>query len=518
MENAVCAARGDAVGRGSGGLLVAALLATVVASATASARPLDDVLERWDTRAARFLLGQLPEGRPEPQVLSVQGYVSFLDGDYAAAEQDLARAASNPEAARLLPIVRASRALAGTLQRRVSPSGRIVVTYRAFPDEALVPYLFEAGDAALDALSLRLGIAPRGPVRIEVAPALDDLARVTGLPESQVRASGTVAVCKYNRIVLVSPSAFPGGYPYADTLGHELVHFLLTLEGGDRLPLWFQEATAKYLESTWRGASPGTLTRGQRLLLTGAAAQGRLIPFSSLRGSLARMPRIDDTALAFAELSSFAAFLERSIGAGTLARLAAALPTADEETAVARVAGRTLASLVETWEKTLAIEGLSDGGPPGSLPWLDARGEDGLETLAEAAADEVRLGDSLRANGRHRAAAVRYERALAGMPSPHPAVVARLAATLVDASAPDEALAAIGGSGLDDAESPLVARERGRALAAAGRNREAIEPLLAAVRSNPYDADTHETLEKAFLAIGDEARAEREHRLAVLWR
>ena len=262
MKDAVCAARGDAVGRGSVRLAAAVLIAAVLAPASAPACPLDDILERWDTRTARFLIGQLPEGRSDFQILPVLGYLSFLDGDYAAAEQDLACVASHPEAARLLPIVRASRALAGTLQRRVSPSGHIVVTYRAFPDEALVPYLFEAGDAALDALWLRLGIAPRGPIRIEVAPSLDELARVTGLAESQVRASGTVAVCKYNRIVLVSPSAFPGGYPYADTLGHELVHFLLTLEGGDRLPLWFQEAAAKYLESTWRGASPESTKHG----------------------------------------------------------------------------------------------------------------------------------------------------------------------------------------------------------------------------------------------------------------
>jgi Flp pilus assembly protein TadD len=51
-----------------------------------------------------------------------------------------------------------------------------------------------------------------------------------------------------------------------------------------------------------------------------------------------------------------------------------------------------------------------------------------------------------------------------------------------------------------------------------GRAREALSPLLDAARNDPHDPAVHTALEAAFRATGDLEAAERERRLAALWR
>jgi tetratricopeptide (TPR) repeat protein len=505
-----------------GARVLPAALATL-AAASAQARPaavedrLGDAIATWDTRAARALL-DAADDMPRSRSLALTGYVQFLEGDYRRAEDALARASSGDDLARrLLPVVRATREAIRDFAKASSRSGRFVIRYRAGPDEAALPYLLEAADAAWLAVTARLG--PEGPsrIRIELLPTLEALSAASGLTVPEVHESGAVAVCKFNKLMLVSPSALPWGYPYADTVAHELVHYVLTLRGGEDLPVWFQEAVAKYLEPAWRGGKPGELTRGARDRLSTALAQGRLVPFSAIRTSLAKLPS-ESVALAFAELSTFAGALERDHGPEVFARLATEMGRGDPDAAFRRVTGRTPADAASEWSKDLARRGFD--APEGRVPTVLAREaeEDLARRLPPDVAEPVRLGDLLQARGRPAAAAVEYRKALSGSPEPHPAIVARLASVLVAASSAAEAVAALDAARLDEGEYPILSGIRGRALVALGRSGEAMPHLLAAVRTDPYDPAVHEALSRAYGDAGDATAADRERRLAAMWR
>ena len=499
-----------------------AACAAVVAFAPAPVRAgdadrLDAALAAWDLHAARTLLDQGVEGLSRERTLQAWGLVHLLEGDYKKTEDTLARASSG-EAQHLATIARASRILVSDLTRTLTPSGRFAIWHATGSDELAVPYIIEAAEGAFDALPQRLGVVPSTPIRIEVLPSVDALAAASGVPEADLRSSGAVAMCRYNKLMLVSPSQFPWGYPYADTVAHELAHYLLTLAAGDRVPVWMQEAVAKYLEPVWRGAEPGALTRGMRDLLSNAIAQGRLIPPATLRQGLTRLGGMEDTALAFAELSSLAGFLERNWGPTVFARLAAELARTDADRAVQRVTGRSFAAVADTWSRELAQGGATPTARPIAGVFVREVEEDLASRLAPEAASRVRLGDLLRADGRFRAAATEYRKVLAAGGAPHPAVVARLAGSLLEAGLPDDTLAALDSAALDEDELPALAAARGRALAALGRPKDALAPLLSAVRSDPYEPAVHAALEQVFAATGDPGRAERERRLAAIGR
>lgn len=470
-------------------------------------------LDRWDVRGARALLDEAdPSGRGR-QGTFARGVIRFLEGDYEGAESMLARA-GEPAAEALLARVRATRAVTDGLATAWSPSRRFVVRFSPGPDEAVLPYLLEAAEAAFDVLSLRLGMTVPVPVRIEVLPSVAALSAASGADAEDLVRSGAVAVCDFNKLMLLSPSQLPYGYPFADTVAHELVHLFLTVRAGHRLPVWFQEAVAKYLEPAWRGDPPGTLHRSMTELLGDAFASGRMVRFDDLRTTLSRMPSPDRTALAFAQLSSFASFLVESEGDEVLGRMADEMRVGDEEVALLRATGKTLGELESDWLKRLAGEGLEvEGRGRGVL----VRESDSPDAgLSPSAAAVLRVGDLLRRKGHAAQAAERYARVVAA--HPHPLLVARLAAAWNEARKPEEVLDLLDRVGLDEVEWAVLSRERGRALAALGRHAEAEGPLLRAVRTDPYDPGTHEALARVMAAQGRAAEADREQRLAAMWR
>lgn len=483
------------------------------------ADPVDEAIGRWDTEAAREFLPRMDAA--DARALARWGLVFFLDGDYSKAEEVWSGIPSpRAQTASLLRLVRETRHRVRGFIETSSPDGRFRVSVSPGPDEMAVPYLLEAAEAAYDDLSRRFGSAPAGPIRVEVAPTLDAFAALAGLDEEALRTTGTVAVCRYRKVMLLSPAEFPHGYPYADAVAHEMVHFFWIARAGEGLPVWFQEAVAKYLETAWRGEPPGTLSSGLKSLLTRALVEGRLLPIQTLIAPLTSLGRAEDVALAYAELSSFAGFLVQNHGPDVLVRLGDRLARPGSGDPVSEVTGRSLKALSDDWARDGVAAGIPAvlGGVADPLVLLREPDDAIRAELPSSAGERVRLGDLLRSEGRMDAAAVRYREALAALPAPHPIVVARLAAALTDAGRPAEALAEVVRSGLAEDWFPPLARERGRALVLLDRPGEALTSLLSFVRTNPYDPAVHEGLARVWDAMGQPALAERERRLARFWR
>lgn len=426
----------------------------------------------------------------------------LMDGDYKRALEMLENAPKGDSAfSRLLRVARAG--IVATRDAVRTMTQRFTISYPPGVDEMMIPYLAEALEEQYDALLVRLGFVVPVPIRVEVVSSVRTLAEASGLAEEDVVASGVVAISCFNKIVVLSPSQMEWGYPYADTAAHELVHHFLTFRGGDKIPVWFQEAVAKYLERLWRGEA-GFLHAGLQAALASAAANGRLIPITSLRRSMANLGGMEHTALAFAELSSFAGWLERRFGPLVFIRLLDAMIETDEERAFLRVTRMTLADASKAWSNEL-----------GQLTSSTAE----LKTNDQGVTgDEVRLGDLLLSGGKSAAAARAYSVAMQSSQMNTLALVVRLATALLESGDYKGTIETIGRSRFDESEFPVLAGLRGRALVALGRFHESLGPLLEAVRTDPYDQKIHAALELAFRAVGDNEAADRERRLTLLWR
>jgi len=206
----------------------------------------------------------------------------------------------------------------------------------------LLPYARDALEASYRALHDDLGFEAELPVRVEFYRSPSDLAAVSSLSQAEVARTGTIALCKWGRLMVTSPRALATGYPWLDTINHEFVHYAVSQLTHDRAPVWLQEGLAKFLERRWREPAGGRIPPAMEHLLAKALRTGKLITFEAMHPSMAKLPSAEDATLAFAEVANAVAHLHAQAGMpGLRAALARVADGADAREAVAAAAGVT---------------------------------------------------------------------------------------------------------------------------------------------------------------------------------
>jgi Flp pilus assembly protein TadD len=428
--------------------------------------------------------------------------LAFHQGDYATAVRRIdASLAARPESAtdprmQMAALLRATHEATSSFVTRRSRDGRFVVKVAAGPDEVLVPYALDAMARADRALEEVLGYRMPGPVRLEIYASPSQLSRVSTLTVEAIERTGTIALCKWDRLMVTTPRALHRGYPWVDTIGHEYVHLVLTRASRDRAPVWFQEGVAKFLERTWRGEAPAARLPGPAATLLGRAVrQDALLPFERFHPSIAMLPSQDDAALAFAQVSTFFETYHRAYGPEKLRQAITRIADgADARQALADVAGTTFSAIERSWRQDLERRPFPGDGSPTPLPLRFRTADSDVEDLADvsvaAASRHLRIGDLLWARRRPEAAAAEYRAASEAAPE-DPIIASRLARASLrsgDARAAVAASTAILERYPDHAPAHALLAS---ALRLSGQGASARTAAREAIRLNPFDPSPH---------------------------
>lgn len=491
-------------------LLVVGLLANGLAHA-ASAPDAYRLVEAQQLERAAEEVAALKRAHPQdPAVAFVEGDLLLHQGRYEAAAERL-RAAERGEVARQARALgQLARATAEVTRNFVAKRGpHFVVWSSPGKDELLAGYALETLERAYDALGDDFGYRPQEPVRVEIYPEVADLARVSTLTQKEIETSGTIALCKYNRLMIVSPRALIAGYPWRDTLNHEYTHYVVTRLSHNTVPIWLHEGLAKFEERRWRGPSGGGLTPLMEHLLATALSRKQLVTFAQMSPSMAKLPSQEKTALAFAEVYTVVQYLHEK---GGWAGLRALIGRFRE--------GQPIGDFEADWRAWLGRQKLRVH--PGLLPEQAAlRFKRGSGKETEASTDEssrigeerarkwARLGGLLRARHRLRAAAIEYEKAQAIIGPGHPAVANKLARTYLELGDDARAIATAEPELARYPEEAAPNATLGAAYLHRGQAKEAARYLEAALAINPFDPAVHCGLKEAYQALSD-GRASKE--------
>lgn len=468
----------------------------------------NDLIEALQLREADAALKQLESSNPDSApVMFQRALLTFYSGDYARAVDVADQALSRMGDAKTPKSWQATRDLiASTLeatrdhQRAVSPDGRFVISYPDGDARVLLPYAFDVLQRMDRVLTHVVGVAVPGPIRLEFYPSAAALAQVSTLTLDQIETSGTVALCKWNRLMVTSPRALVRGYPWVDTIAHELTHLYLSFATQERAPVWLQEGTAKLLERRWRSDSEAfVLDPTSRSLLLRATRDNKLLTFDQLHPSIALLPSQDDATLAFAQVSTFMDRFVDSHGERALRdALLAIAQGVDARDALSGASARRFGELEREWRS-----GLPKAAPHDAPRKLARRFRSSGSTAPDESQDVavkearryLRIGDMLWHRHHPRGAMLEYEKAHRA-DADDPIVAARLARSALEAGDPGRSLAAL---------EPLLQRYpehapthavRGAALHELGKLPEARTALLEAIRINPFDPDPHCRLEQ----------------------
>jgi hypothetical protein len=233
------------------------------------------------------------------------------------------------------------------------------------------------------------------------------LSAMTGLPQKSAQTTGTVAVAKWGRVTLLSPRASDHGFPWRDTLAHELTHLAVTHATADRAPLWLQEGMAKREETRWRDPGPFDDRPSPDAIVLRGFERNLGTPLDQLGPSIAMLPSADAAMVAFAEVTSFVRYFADTGGPDALPSLLLAVRTAaDPDTALRDSSGADLHTWDARWRAHLA------SSPPPKLSGIygvlgDASAMPG--NLRELR-DRVRLAQLLYGRQHYSAAEVELDR------------------------------------------------------------------------------------------------------------
>ncbi|MBE7448844.1 MAG: tetratricopeptide repeat protein [Kofleriaceae bacterium] len=472
---------------------------------------------------ARALVPGLVARAPtSPEVRWLEAELAFLDGDYPRA---LERLDGVPDdtlgglAGQTRRLVTSTHEVTRGFVHKDSPRGRFTIYYPPGPEEVIVDLAGEVLDAAWEAIGDDLGWRPTGKVRVELLAAPSDLARVSTLTETDIETTGTIALAKYQKLMVVTPRATLTGYPWMDTLAHEYTHHVIAHASHDTVPVWLHEGLARFQQTRWRGPPSSTLPAVDQQLLATALARRRLIDLDAMHPSMAKLPSQEAAALAYAEVFTLVAWLHGKVGyAGLRQALAMQRDGKSARRALAEVVGTTWVKLERDWKAHLRTLDLSAGKAAparGKRVRFDKGGgrdeNVGVDEVASAKARRfARLGGMLRAEGMLPAAAIEYEKALAAAGGADPWVAGKLARVYVELGQHDRAIALARPLLAVDEHDPVPAVTLGVALLAGGDHAGARDAFEQALRVSPFDPAVRCGLATAHHHLGAAALARRE--------
>jgi tetratricopeptide (TPR) repeat protein len=495
---------------------------------------LGDAIDGWDLVSARRELAELEKLIPEEAeaLKYYKGRLAFEEGRYAEAVELLTAAGVEDKPSSYLRLAKDTLAIMKNHQK--AESEHFIFYYPKGKEEILVPYAMETLEAIYRAMQEDLGwTPPGGKVRVEVVNNARELSRISTLSYEQIQITGTIAMCKFNKLMVTSPKAVARGYDWLDTLAHEYVHLVISQSSRNNVPIWLHEGMAKFLESRWRGPGGLGLSPSALALLGRRMKANNLVPFEKMHPSIAMLPTAEDAALAFAEVFYVVDYVLATKGSAGLRTIIQELRNGNtDKKAVEAAVGMPFGLFEKSWlahikkqpfpkellprEQVVLKEDSKDQDKDPAKKGREISFGDFAEVQELPARKLAHLGELLRERNRVKAAAAEYSKAYAMVGDKYESISNKYALTLLELRRLDEAEQVLRGSLRVYPGLPGTNVHLGRILLFRKDWVKAKVAYMEALSTNPFDPEVHVALTKIHGELGETALKQRTVKAAAL--
>ncbi|RJO67159.1 MAG: hypothetical protein C4523_10130 [Myxococcales bacterium] len=515
----------------SGGMRRFGLLLVILALLSPPAFAADDaaslalkglkLLDNWQMERAGEIAEKLADDE-SPGTLYFLGRYHFERGDYETALDYLNGAGDWKPSARTPDYAPFLRAAFDNVKRmKRTQSEHFEIRFEPGKDELLVEAAIETLEKARAALAEDLGYAPPERIVVEFYPRLEMLSAGSGLSMEALRTSGTIAVCKWNRLMVSSPRVAVYGYAWRDTLNHEYVHLVISRAAGDTIPIWLHEGLAKMHELRWRRPPGGELTPSAESLLARAFKENKLVTLDEMHPSMALLPSQDHAALAYTQVLTMIQWLHGLKGEGGLRALvqAARDEEGDLDRAFLKVYSFNVRGLELNWKQAMQRRHLKEldydfddykilfAGSGEPDPEAEIR-----KIKTKRGRDYMTLGKLLKDRRHPEAAVAEFKKATATLGPANPLLMNYLADSELELGHYQEAyhgLQAVLAYAPNYLPSHLRAAQ---ALTALNRPADALPHLETAFAINPFDPRVYKLMETCYDKLGLKDKADQARR------
>lgn len=412
-----------------GQILCACLMMGLISTLHATAAPVNappegvfaghKLIDDWRIEEAEAFIDTLLKKYPDSgDVYFLKARVEFRKGNYEYAVKILKRVGESHREVREFKqlVTETHKATKSFIARE---SEHFIYRFQQGPDEILVHYAAEVLEKSYEVLGKLLNYYPKEKVLVEFYPNREPFSKISPLTLQDIVTSGTVALCKYNRIMMISPGSLVRGYNWMDTLSHEYTHYLLTRKSRNNLPLWMHEGIAKFFEARWRNNNE-YLTPVMETILASGLNNDYLVPLEKMMPSLAKLKTAEDVQLAYAEVSTMIEYLTQTQGDQVIPALLDDLAKGESfEQALSSRLGKNLDTFQEEWKrfaKQKELKTIPGLKPPGIKFKADRSAEESDKEYREVGNHKSQnltfLGDILKSRSFYQAALIEYQRAV----------------------------------------------------------------------------------------------------------
>lgn len=485
-----------------------------------------ELLEEWRPGEALALAGTYLRSAPkDPEALELAADANFNLGHYDESlkwySEALAIEGKNAQRLAMRLLVQQTRDVVRSYKTYSSPHFQLTLDPET--DEILAEYALETLELTHEAMKRDLGFSPDGKVRVEILPDSRSFNAVSTLSLRDIEVTGAVGLCKFNKIMLLSPRALMRGFRWLDSLSHEYVHYAVVFLTRNKAPIWLHEGMARYEETRWRSPERLYLNSATESLLARALRTGRFVGFKKMEPSLVNLETPEEVQQAYAEAASAIDFLMQTKGPEGLREFLTKVGVeAGTERAILSSLGMSSDEFEGELKKFLQQKELveSEGvkvrrfkvKDPSKLEDEEAVELEEIQSLI--AWNRTRLGDRLLTRGMARGAEIEYQRARDLSPN-SPLILNKLGKVRSQLGREEEAVESFRSALKIDPDSGVAYVNLGSLYFRQKKMDPAREALTQAVAINPFDPSVHSLLTKVYRTLGDEEKARREERVVA---
>lgn len=386
--------------------------------------------------------------------------------------------------------------------------------YQEGPDKVMLFFLPELLEEVYARYAELFHYARDEKIIVELMPDHRLFSYASALTRTQIETTGTIALCVENRLVVLTPRRVLQGYYWPDVIAHEFVHYILTKQSSDNVPLWMQEGVAKYFEARWESDEVNPIDPALETSLAQAIVNDSLITVEEMKPSFAALPTAALARQAYAQTTSMVDYICALKGEDVVHRLVVSLKdTPDMDSVMQTHLGKSFDQFEEHWRDWIKEQGYQDHGarPAQGVTLLD---EDGtgeaivdVEARGKAQKKFMRLGDLLLERNRYEGALKQYRKSLDHIKTGHVGrqTVLRMLLCLENLSNHQEIIELIDTHIPDPRNDVTMLVYKARAHLGLDQTARAELLLDRAVKINPFNPEIYQVLQVLERETGDKA-------------
>lgn len=475
-------------------------------------------LEVWNIPEAKRWAEQIKSKDISlPEAAFFHSRVWFYQGEYGKAieaiEQALTKDPNNEMYQGYKGFFENTRLATQDLQEFSSDHFTLLVEQKR--DGILVPYALEALEKAYQIFGEQFHFTPQERIRVEIFPDAESFYYASSLSRRDIEVSGAIGICKFNKIMLLSPRTLLRGYRWLDALTHEYMHYVIVRLSNNKAPIWVHEGVAKYQEYFWRSPVSLYLSPVNETLLANALRENDFVSFAQMDPSLVKLDTTHQVRLAYAEAASAIDFILHKVGYEGLNRIFRFMAQSEErgaQEAIRQELQVDFPAFEAAWKEFLwtqnlrEIEGVYLEKYTLKETVKDEEQWSLREIESQVVRNHVRLGDMLRSRGRLSAAVSEYMRALRKS-SPSPFLYNKLGKTLLLSNKYEEARVYLEQAKTLYPDYVTTYNNLGDLFLHQKQLSEAEQAYTEAVQINPFDPHGHQGLRSVYLLRGEKEKA-----------